>query len=163
MRKLTPFCDVQRFSTLLKLTALHSFKFPAFRLPVYEILRVFMPVSAQDVYARLLLPHRHGYPLWLPEPNQSLPPLVYEQGIQLGDVGLINDYGDFTTLFNIFFPKDHSVNMVHGVPESFQPLEFRQSQLFTTDYHKGKVPIYSKHTKEVRFGADGTVMTPCVS
>lgn len=71
-----------------------------------------------EVYARLLLPKRHGYPLWVPEPYDNLPP---EYQVSIGDVGVITEDGGFDPLFNICASSDDPVNS-GGVPSPFQPL-----------------------------------------
>jgi len=120
-------------------------------------------VSAQDTFALLLLHHKHGYPLWVPEPNMSLPPALYAEGIRIGDVGLVNQNGYFTSLFNIFRDKNDPVNTWNGVPPDFQPLELRQNLLDRrNNYHRAKVPVCSKHARQVMLNVDGTVLAPCV-
>ncbi len=69
---------------------------------------------APDIYASLLLPKGHGYPLWLPEPPSNLP-----SGTQIGDLGILNDDGGFTYLFNVC--KDASDE--NRAPPGFEPLK----------------------------------------
>lgn len=78
--------------------------------------------SPSDVYARLLLPKRQGYPLWVPEPNTRLPDEYKERGVGIGDVGIITPDGAFDFLFSICHPANHPINC-NGVPDDFEPLK----------------------------------------
>lgn len=57
---------------------------------------------AQDVYATNLQLNR-GYPLRIPEPNKKLSEPYAKGGVQIGDVGYVDEYGEFQLLFNIGF------------------------------------------------------------
>ncbi len=76
---------------------------------------------AATVYAELLSRHKHGHPLWHPEPSSGLDGSIRE--IRLGDVGYLDDYGGFRSLFNITVDAEHELN-AGGVPEGFTPLKF---------------------------------------
>lgn len=81
----------------------------------------------QDVYARLLMrkdPSR-GFPLYTPEPDESLPPSYRLQGPRIGDLGIIAEDGGFDFLFNLCLPEDHEFNRVHGVPRTFKRVNLR--------------------------------------
>ncbi|KAF5348394.1 hypothetical protein D9758_010917 [Tetrapyrgos nigripes] len=117
--------------------------------------------TAQETYALMLLHHGHGYPLWIPEPNNSLPPSTYAEGLRLGDVGLLTLNGGFDYLFNIFLDENDEVNRWRGVPEGFIPLEFKRSLVCSTEnQHRPKVPICSQHTKQLMLDAEGMVVIP---
>ncbi|EEB95278.1 hypothetical protein MPER_05775, partial [Moniliophthora perniciosa FA553] len=75
-----------------------------------------------DVYARLLLPKRKGYPLWRPDVAASLPTEYQEKGVSIGDVGVITEEGGFQYFFNILLPADHPCNGAERVPPDFVPL-----------------------------------------
>ncbi|KAK0433773.1 hypothetical protein EV421DRAFT_1994059 [Armillaria borealis] len=72
---------------------------------------------APDIYASLMLPKGHGYPLWLPGPPSNLP-----NGTQIGNLGVLNDDGGFTYLFNVCKDASDSVNE-NRVPPGFEPLK----------------------------------------
>ncbi|KAK0196351.1 hypothetical protein F5146DRAFT_1011186 [Armillaria mellea] len=76
---------------------------------------------AHVVYTKLLLARGHGYPLWIPEPDYTLPPEYIDKGICVGDVVIIRDDGGFDFLFNIFLEADHPINR-DRVPPRFEPL-----------------------------------------
>ncbi|KAI6033311.1 hypothetical protein EDC04DRAFT_2706380 [Pisolithus marmoratus] len=49
--------------------------------------------SEQDFYAQQLIQAapRHGYPLWIPEPKEQLPPEYCNEGHRIGDVGVVTE------------------------------------------------------------------------
>lgn len=71
---------------------------------------------AADIYAEELSGSRHGLPLWSPEPADE-----YEA--RIGDVGYIDEDGQFHRLFNVTVGPDHPYN-AGGVPPDFEPLQF---------------------------------------
>lgn len=75
-----------------------------------------MSQDASEVYSRLLLPKRHGYPLWVPEPHDNLP---VDYQVTIGDVGTITTDGGFDPLFNICASLNDPVNS-DGVPLPFE-------------------------------------------
>jgi hypothetical protein len=75
--------------------------------------------SASDVYARLLLTKKIGYPLWMPEPNSN-PEEYAAEGANIGDVGEITYDGAFNFLFNICLPLDHPINS--RAPPTLEPI-----------------------------------------
>jgi hypothetical protein len=72
-----------------------------------------------EVYARQLLAKHHGYPLFVPEPDDNLPPEYRTQGTSIGDVGILTADGSFDFLFNICIPLNDPVNC-YGVPDGFE-------------------------------------------
>jgi hypothetical protein len=81
--------------------------------------------QASEVYARLLLPKRLGFPLWCPTPDCNLPDEYRKKGVSIGDVGILTADGQFDFLFNICVPSDDPINH-YGVPEGFENVsEFR--------------------------------------
>ncbi|KAK0211869.1 hypothetical protein IW262DRAFT_1280255 [Armillaria fumosa] len=72
---------------------------------------------APVIYASLILPKGHGYPLWIPEPRSNHP-----NGTQIGDLGILNDDGGFTYLFNVCKGASDSINE-NRVPPGFEPLK----------------------------------------
>jgi len=75
-----------------------------------------------EVYARLLLPKRRGFPLWHPQPHRNLPAEYRRNGVNIGDVGIVTSGGIFDFLFNICLPSHHPING-NRVPDNFRPLE----------------------------------------
>ncbi|KAH0828722.1 hypothetical protein J3R83DRAFT_3133 [Lanmaoa asiatica] len=78
-----------------------------------------MSSPPQDVYATNLQ-QNFGYPLRSPEPNSTLQPYDKE-GFQIGDVGFVNEYGEFILLFNIGFPLPDDLRE-SGVPP-YEPIK----------------------------------------
>ncbi|KIJ12518.1 hypothetical protein PAXINDRAFT_42843, partial [Paxillus involutus ATCC 200175] len=73
-----------------------------------------------------------GYPLWNPEPDSKLPESCRDEGLRIGDVGIVKD-GNFDVLFNICLPKEHPLNQWGGVPETFKqvPISLSQTSLYS--------------------------------
>ncbi|KAF9078148.1 hypothetical protein BDP27DRAFT_1207865, partial [Rhodocollybia butyracea] len=71
-----------------------------------------------ELYSRLLLPKKRGYPLWHPTPNDNLPDEHRTTGISIGDVGYLDGNGSFNHIFNVCCPEGHPVNAA-GVPNGF--------------------------------------------
>lgn len=65
-----------------------------------------------------MLTQLHGFPLWSPQPDPSLPAEYRETGVKIGDVGIITLDGGFDFLFNIWLPSDHPINP-NNSPEDF--------------------------------------------
>ncbi|TFK19371.1 hypothetical protein FA15DRAFT_601623 [Coprinopsis marcescibilis] len=79
------------------------------------------PPPSNTVYERQLLQKRHGFPLWIPQPNGHLPKSYVDKGVSVGDVGIITPEGAFDYLFNICLPAEHP-NNAGLLPEGFVPL-----------------------------------------
>ena len=75
----------------------------------------------QDVYAKCL-PCYLGHPLWFPEPTNTLPSSYREDGLQIGDVGFVNQMGIFDVLCNISYGPNHALHQRPGVSFSFDPI-----------------------------------------
>ncbi|KAJ8079801.1 hypothetical protein PM082_016623 [Marasmius tenuissimus] len=75
-----------------------------------------------QVYIRTLYSRGHGCALWVPEPNDELPPDYLSTGTRIGDVGLIGPDGQFDFLFNVCLPEEDPINQYNGVPPEFEPL-----------------------------------------
>ncbi|KAF4612190.1 hypothetical protein D9613_004569 [Agrocybe pediades] len=91
------------------------------------------------IYHRNLIIKRRGSPLWIPEPDDTLPTPYQLKGVSFGDVGLLSPSGSFDFFFNICYPSDDPINS-GGVPEGFKPfrltsLKIRGAREFeTTSY-----------------------------
>ncbi|KAF9554943.1 hypothetical protein CPC08DRAFT_753373 [Agrocybe pediades] len=79
-------------------------------------------VNVKETYARSLFSTGNGYSPWLPQGvDTPRSKLHFEQGVTIGDVGLLDPVGYFVYLFNIFAGRDDPLNEL-GVPEDFEPL-----------------------------------------
>ncbi|KAF7334970.1 Pleiotropic drug resistance ABC transporter protein [Mycena venus] len=93
--------------------------------------------SESEIFCNQLLRQKRGFPLYVPEPPQTLPTEYQECGVQIGDVGTITPEGSFDFFFNVFLPADHPIND-NDVPENFQPLSgYRPKDLQTQSYGAG--------------------------
>jgi hypothetical protein len=87
-----------------------------------------MSKTPSGVYTRQLTSKDHGYPLWIPEPNENLPVEYKLKGTSIGDLGVINSRGGFDFLFNITRPADDPVN-INGVPQGFSPVVVKHKDI----------------------------------
>ncbi|KAF9062302.1 hypothetical protein BDP27DRAFT_295165 [Rhodocollybia butyracea] len=94
--------------------------------------------AESEVYARHMLLRANGYPLWRPKLNNSSLPLLHRQeGVRIGDIGIITDTGGFDYLFNICHDASHPLNEGR-VPEGFKPLqEFDSANTDAQDLEPG--------------------------
>jgi len=101
-----------------------------------------MSSSSQGVYAANLQQNR-GYPLFNPEPSSGLRIPYNTEGFQIGDVGYVDNDGEFTCLFNICFPLPAELRQPEcGVPPfdhiplenafTRRPLALPEDHLFMT-------------------------------
>jgi hypothetical protein len=72
-----------------------------------------------------------GYPFYIPEPDENLPPQYRSEGIRIGDVGVINAGGGFDFLFNITRPADDPINL-NRVPSGFTPVTVNDQDVSRT-------------------------------
>ncbi|KAJ6570324.1 hypothetical protein B0H10DRAFT_1964790 [Mycena sp. CBHHK59/15] len=80
-------------------------------------------MSDNKLYTHLLLAKKLGYPLWYPQPIDSLPAAYRMQGTRIGDVGYVTPKGAFSFIFNICCPATDPVNCHFGVPAGFEHLD----------------------------------------
>ncbi|KAF8977599.1 hypothetical protein BDQ17DRAFT_1224375, partial [Cyathus striatus] len=66
--------------------------------------------SSYEVYVEKMFPLKHGYPLWLPQPDHNLPIEYRQNGVSIGDIGFITSNGGFDYLFNIWSPAKSPMN-----------------------------------------------------
>ncbi|KAF9545574.1 hypothetical protein CPC08DRAFT_675696, partial [Agrocybe pediades] len=91
------------------------------------------------IYHRNLITKRRGSPLWIPEPDDTLPTSYQRKGVSFGDVGLLSPSGSFVFFFNICYPSDDPINS-GGVPEGFKP--FKSSFLKITGSREFEAASY---------------------
>ncbi|KAJ6474390.1 hypothetical protein DFH09DRAFT_953235 [Mycena vulgaris] len=76
-------------------------------------------MSDSDLYSRLLFPKKQGYPLFYPQPFDTLPEPARRKGTEIGDVGVVTISGAFDPIFNILRAGDDPANRF-GVPLGFE-------------------------------------------
>ncbi|PPQ72621.1 hypothetical protein CVT24_005112 [Panaeolus cyanescens] len=79
------------------------------------------PKRSNTIYETQLMCKGRGFPLWVPQPNLRLPVAQRAQGVSIGDVGIITEYGAFDFLFNICAAADDPINPP-DLPEGFTTL-----------------------------------------
>ncbi|KAJ7592857.1 hypothetical protein C8J56DRAFT_483933 [Mycena floridula] len=114
-------------------------------------------MSESDLYAKLLFPRRHGYPLWRPEPNLQLPQEYRSIGQRIGDVGVITPDGGFDFLFNLCHKADHPIH-IRGVPPNFVPISRDTLELDEIHpFHSPNTDITTQNIRktDIQFGITG--------
>lgn len=104
---------------------------------------------ASEVYAKELSSRKHGIPLWYPEPADQ-----YE--VRVGDVGHLDEDGQFHRLFNVTVGPDHPYN-ADGVPQDFEPLQFNRRLFASHDNILPPQPITSNGTDASHIQANVSV------
>ena len=77
---------------------------------------------------------KHGFPLWIPQPNMRLPRSYRRQGVSIGDVGIFAWDGSFDFLFNVCLPAGHP-NNPDELPEGFSRLVLRPADVSEVRAH----------------------------
>lgn len=106
-----------------------------------------MSDSFQDVYAKHLQHAVYGYPLRMPEPMSTLPQNYQDDGLEIGDVGVVDNNGQFDVLFNICKRIDNPLHDLRGVPENFQPVQ--QGKVKSSGNARTAGPIHSHGIKQI--------------
>jgi hypothetical protein len=106
-----------------------------------------MSDSFQDVYAKHLQHAVYGYPLRMPEPMSTLPQNYQDGGLEIGDVGVVDNNGQFDVLFNICKHSDNPLHDLRGVPENFQPVQ--QGKVKFSGNARTAGPIHSHGIKQI--------------
>ena len=112
--------------------------------------------AASQLYARQLLPKKHGYPLYYPGPLESSSTGFRKRGTGIGDVGIITSRGAFKFAFNLFTPRSN-IEINHlGVPDGFHPLPIDQRDIERNiDKHAKGSEIFGCAEKEDISTSDG--------
>ncbi|KAF4618015.1 hypothetical protein D9613_012845 [Agrocybe pediades] len=113
-------------------------------------------VGAGESYARSLFSTGNGYSPWRPQGiDMPRSKLHFEQGVTIGDVGLLDPLGSFVYLFNIFAGRDHPLNEM-GVPEDFEPLVLDRDidVVVQPDYFPPRTVISSKGVEVTQVSED---------
>ena len=87
-----------------------------------------MDDSPQNVYAKNL-PKYLGFPLWIPEPSNTLLENYRLDGLQIGDVGIVDSESRFDVLFNICKPSSHALHKRHDIP-TFEPIVLNDEDIY---------------------------------
>ncbi|KAK0186158.1 hypothetical protein F5146DRAFT_1069569 [Armillaria mellea] len=106
----------------------------------------------------------HGYPLWTPEPDYSLPPAYVGKGICVGDVGIIRDDGGFDFIFNAFLEPNDPVHAC-GVPPNFSPLRIESLNPIRTIYfqHPRDSSVRSSHVSVKSVTLEASTEVPSIA
>ncbi|KAF9260147.1 hypothetical protein L218DRAFT_873085, partial [Marasmius fiardii PR-910] len=122
---------------------------------------MFRHPQASQLFSWALFTLRRGCPLWIPEPNIELTPEYLENGIQIGDVGIMRDDGSFDFVFNVCRSADDPINQ-YGVPDEFQPLLWSGAKRRTRDVFRPGEPVLSRGGEKRALGIEGSASVPGV-
>jgi len=76
----------------------------------------------------------HGFPLWIPQPNETLSRSYQGQGVSIGDVGIFTSDGGFDFLFNVCLPAGHTSNP-DELPQGFTPFDLKATDVCKLHAH----------------------------
>ncbi|KDR72730.1 hypothetical protein GALMADRAFT_73761 [Galerina marginata CBS 339.88] len=99
-----------------------------------------------EIYYQHIAAQRRGSALWIPEPSRTLPPQYRRNGVTIGDLGVISEFGSFDFLFNICHPRDHPIHPP-GLPETFTPLPISPSNITQYSEFIGESYLSSESVK----------------
>lgn len=102
-------------------------------------------VSTPEIYSRLLLSHRHGYPLYHPEADLGLPSQYRRRGVSIGDVGIVTRDGTFDFLFNVC--SSYAAVNPRELPDDFELLQ--SDYLSCREYLRPKRHLFSDNVKQI--------------
>ena len=81
-----------------------------------------------DIYNQYMLLEGHGLPLYIPQPSTSHCDSYEQQGVSIGDVGVVTSLGDFDRFFNICLPAGHAMNP-DVLPDGFYHLDLKPADV----------------------------------
>ncbi|KIJ96269.1 hypothetical protein K443DRAFT_107530 [Laccaria amethystina LaAM-08-1] len=116
------------------------------------------------IYERHMYLKKHGFPLWIPQPNMGLSRSYQQQGVSIGDVGIFTSDGGFDFLFNVCLPARHP-NNPNELPEGFSRLVLRPgdvSKFRAHSSHSHMTSTFVQKQDRATFecsGSDGAVLT----
>ena len=104
---------------------------------------------------------KHGFPLWIPQPNLRLSCSYRRRGVSIGDVGIFTTGGGFDFLFNICLPVGHPSNP-DELPEGFCRLQLKPADVCEFRAHSSHSDIASSSVKKqglVHYFKDSEMLT----
>ncbi|KIJ91983.1 hypothetical protein K443DRAFT_685539 [Laccaria amethystina LaAM-08-1] len=102
---------------------------------------------SNSIYKRHMYLKKHGFPLWIPQPNLRLSCSYRRRGVSIGDVGIFTAGGGFDFLFNICLPARHPSNP-DELPEGFYPLQLKPADVCEFHAHSSHSYIASSSVKK---------------
>lgn len=107
--------------------------------------------GASEVYGKLLLLEKMGYPLWYPDLDENLSREYRDQGVRIGDVGSITGAGQFDFQFNV-----HDENWAL---DGFHPWPPQDTSFFPNMRDAGAV-ITRGEVTEMKYKVDASLSLP---
>jgi hypothetical protein len=102
---------------------------------------------SNSIYKRHMYLKKHGFPLWIPQPNLRLSCSYRRRGVSIGDVGIFTADGGFDFLFNICLPAGHPSNP-DELPEGFSCLKLKPADVCEFGAHSSHSYIASSSVKK---------------
>lgn len=110
-----------------------------------------------DIYVEKLAVYGHGFPVWMPDPSDSSNVAYREEGVRIGDVGIMSDEYDLDYLFNITAEREDPRNQPYGVPGNFRPLSVQiDDKQITNPYMKVNTYIGEHSVQSVDLELEST-------
>ncbi|KAF9255246.1 hypothetical protein L218DRAFT_358200 [Marasmius fiardii PR-910] len=119
-------------------------------------------VQPSQIYARALYPLGYGCALWIPEPNNQLPTEYIQEGVRIGDVGILRARGSFDFLFNVCCSANDPINTGYGVPDDFQMLQWNGLIRRTNDVFPPNNPVVSGGAETRNISIEASASLPGV-
>ncbi|KAF9260127.1 hypothetical protein L218DRAFT_620663 [Marasmius fiardii PR-910] len=113
------------------------------------------PIQAGQQFAWALYTLRRGCALWIPEPNKELTSQYRQNGVQIGDVGILKADGSFDFVFNVCCSANDPINQ-YGVPTDFQTLSWNGAKCRTDNIFRPGEPVLSRGAEKWVLGVEGT-------
>ena len=106
-----------------------------------------------SIYKRHMYLKKHGFPLWIPRPNTTLPLSYQRRGVSIGDVGIFTSDGAFDFLFNVCLPAEDTSNP-DELPEGFSRLELKGTDVCKLRAHSLHSHLASPSVKKREYVTD---------
>ncbi|KAF9264964.1 hypothetical protein L218DRAFT_861607 [Marasmius fiardii PR-910] len=117
--------------------------------------------QASQLFSCALYTLRRGCALWIPEPNKALTSEYRQNGVQIGDIGILRADGSFDFVFNVCRSANDPINQ-YGVPNGFQPLLWNGAIRMTDGIFRPGEPVLSRGAEKRALGVEGSASLPGV-
>lgn len=99
-----------------------------------------------DIYVEKLSVYGHGFPVWMPDPSGCSNRAYCDEGVRVGDVGIMTDEYDLDYMFNITESENNPRNQPYGVPSPFSSLPIGEDDIHPTSPYIKRNAYIGVHT-----------------